>query len=123
MIDQFAAATHDLQWIHVDVERARRESPFGAPVAHGYLSLSLLPALTATVYMIEGASMVVNYGSDRVRYIMPVRADSRVRDSVRIVSVDEVANGAVLVVVSHSLEIEDADRPALVARTISRVVF
>ena len=81
MVHQFADATGDHQWIHVDDERARRESPFGGPIAHGYLTLSLLPLLSKSVYRIDGAKMVVNYGSDKVRFPSPVPVGAKVRNT------------------------------------------
>lgn len=123
MVDGFAEATGDHQWIHVDVDRATRESPFGGPIAHGYLSLSLLPALAAQIYTIEGARLVVNYGSNKVRFVNPVRVGARVRLHSTFASVEKVKGGALQVVVSQTLEIEDAPKPALVAETISRIQF
>ncbi|MFC8182128.1 MULTISPECIES: MaoC family dehydratase [Nocardiaceae] len=123
MVDHFAAATGDHQWIHVDVDRATRESPFGGPIAHGYLSLALLPALAAQIYAVDGAKLVVNYGSNKVRFVNPVRVGARVRLRSVFTSVEEVKGGALQVSVSQTLEIEDAPKPALVAEAISRVLF
>src|SRR5215831_17279896 len=96
-IDQFAECTGDHQWIHVDVERAKRESPFGAPVAHGFLTLSLLPSLRAGVRSIipPGVPQVINYGLDRVRFMTPVKAGSRIRNRVVLMSVEEQAPGRI----------------------------
>lgn len=123
MVDGFAEATGDHQWIHVDVDRATRESPFGGPIAHGYLSFSLLPALAAQIYTVDGARLVVNYGSNKVRYVNPVLVGARVRLHSTFASVDEVKGGSFQVAVSHTLEIEDTPKPALVAQTISRILF
>lgn len=123
MVDLFAEATGDHQWIHVDVDRARRESPFGGPIAHGYLSLSLLPALAAQIYTIDGAQLVVNYGSNKVRYVNPVLVGARVRVRSSLTSVTEVRGGALQITTAQTLEIEEAIKPALVAETVSRIVF
>jgi acyl dehydratase len=122
-IDNFAAATGDHQWIHVDVDRARAESPYGGPIAHGYLTLSLLPALGWQVYAVEGARMGVNYGSNRVRFPAPVPVGSRVRLHAVLVDATPQADGALHMTVEQSLEIEGATKPAVVAQTISRVVY
>lgn len=122
-VDQFAEASGDHQWIHVDVDRATRESPFGGPIAHGYLTLALLPTLAAQIYTVEGAKLVVNYGSNKVRYVSPVRVGARVRLRSSFVSVEEAKGGALQVAVSQTLEIEDTPKPALIAETVSRILF
>ncbi|CAH0315705.1 MAG: MaoC family dehydratase [Rhodococcus sp.] len=123
MVDQFAEATGDHQWIHIDVERATAESPFGGPIAHGYLSLALLPTLAAQIYTIEGAKLIVNYGSNKVRFVNPVLVGAQVRLRSTLASVEEVHGGALQIQLEHTLEIEGAKRPALIAATISRIVF
>src|SRR3954447_17145958 len=90
MVHQFADATGDHQWIHVDDERAKRESPFGGPIAHGYLTLSLLPLLSKSVYRIDGAKMVVNYGSDKVRFPSPVPVGAKVRNTAVLSAIEEL---------------------------------
>jgi len=122
-VDTFAEATGDHQWIHVDVDRAREESPYGGPIAHGYLSLSLLPALGWQIYTTEGATMGVNYGSNKVRFPAPVPVGSRVRLSSVLLEVTQQPDGAVHLVVEQTLEIEGHPKPALVAETVSRVVY
>ncbi|SNS24322.1 Acyl dehydratase [Rhodococcoides kyotonense] len=122
-VNTFADATGDHQWIHVDVERAQKESPFGAPVAHGYLSLSLLPLLNTEIYSIENVKLGINYGSNKVRFINPVKVGSHVRLQSTLTSVDDVSGGAVQIVTTQTLEIEGVDKPALVAETITRIVF
>ena len=122
-VDTFAEATGDHQWIHVDVERAREESPYGGPIAHGYLSLSLLPALGWQIYTTEGATMGVNYGSNKVRFPAPVPVGSRVRLSSVLLDVTQQPDGAVHLVVEQTLEIEGHPKPAVVAETVSRVVY
>ncbi len=120
-IDQFAAATGDHQWIHVDPERAK-SGPFGATIAHGYLTLSLVNALLPQLLEVRGIAMGVNYGCDRVRFPAPVRVGSRVRAAGEVVGAEEVKGGAVQVTVRVSVEIEGGDRPACVVDTISRFV-
>ncbi|MGW6130886.1 MaoC family dehydratase [Cellulomonas sp. NPDC055163] len=120
-IDLFADATDDHQWIHVDPERAAAESPFGGPVAHGFLTLALIPALTAGLLDVGGTAMVVNYGLDRVRFLQPVLAGSRVRASTVVESAEPTAQG-VRVSSTVTVQIEGAPRPALVARTIALFV-
>ncbi|RRQ28954.1 MaoC family dehydratase [Rhodococcus sp. Eu-32] len=122
-VNTFADATGDHQWIHVDVERAKKESPFGAPVAHGYLSLSLIPLLNAEIYSVENVKLGINYGSNKVRFVNPVTVGSHVRLQTTLASVDDVAGGAVQIVTTQTLEIEGVDKPALVAETITRFVF
>lgn len=122
-VNTFADATGDHQWIHVDVERAKKESPFGGPVAHGYLSLSLIPVLNSQIYKIENTKLGINYGSNKVRFINPVLVGSHVRLHTTLTSVDDASGGALQLVTTHQLEIEDVAKPAFVAETISRVVF
>jgi acyl dehydratase len=122
-VDIFAEATGDHQWIHVDVDRANAESPYGGPIAHGYLSLSLLPALGWQIYSTEGARMGVNYGSNKVRFPAPVPVGSRVRLSSVLLDAMHRPDGAVHLVVEQTLEIEGHPKPALVAETVSRVVY
>ncbi len=118
MIDQFAEATGDHQWIHVDVARAAREMPDGRTIAHGYLTLSLLPRLSQSVYRINRRSRAVNYGSNKVRFITPVQAGARVRAHQVLKASEDVPGGRRLVFGS-TVEIEGQARPALVAETIS----
>ncbi|WP_255629062.1 MaoC family dehydratase [Cellulomonas wangsupingiae] len=120
-IDLFADATEDHQWIHVDPARAAAESPFGGPVAHGFLTLALVPALTAGLLDVGGTAMVVNYGLDRVRFLQPVLAGSRVRATTVVEGAEPTAQG-VRVSSTVTVEIEGAPRPALVARTIALFV-
>jgi len=115
-IDAFAACTEDHQWIHVDVERAARESPFGGTVAHGFLTLSMIPA---TSYDLLGervqASQIVNYGLDKVRFVAPVRAGQRVRNRIRILGVEERGPGRHLLTTENTVEVEGQEKPAVVA--------
>lgn len=118
-IDLFAEATGDHQWIHVDPERAA-DGPFGSTIAHGFLTLSLLPRLVSQLYAIESAGMIVNVGSDKVRFVAPVPVDSRVR--AHAVITDRQRRGdAVRNVFTVTIEIEGSDRPAAVVESINQV--
>ncbi|MES2990153.1 MAG: MaoC family dehydratase [Pseudomonadota bacterium] len=114
-IDAFADCTEDRQWIHIDVDRATRESPFGAPIAHGFLTLSLLPITTYELLAGLKARKSVNYGMDKLRFIAPVRAGARVRNHMKLLSADLRADGFWLLRTENTIEIEGEDKPALVA--------
>ncbi len=122
-IDQFADITGDHQWIHVD--RARAEAgPFGATIAHGFLTLSLLPALSPADWLaIPGVIGALNYGLDRVRFLTPVRVGSRIRARVQMRSLEEKGGGRVLVGNEATMEIEGEEKPAFVAETLAMVLF
>jgi acyl dehydratase len=115
-IDAFAGATGDFQWIHVEPERAA-SGPFGATIAHGYLTLALLPTLTEGLLEVGGVRMAVNYGLDKVRFLQPVLVGSRLRARSEVMSVDESRQGY-RVGLQVTVEIEGSDRPALIADTI-----
>jgi acyl dehydratase len=119
MIDKFAEATGDHQWIHVDVERAKRELPGGKTIAHGYLTLSLLPRLAPQLMKVQKRSRGLNYGSNKVRFITPVPAGSRVRLRQTIKSVEPVEGNGVRITSEMEIEVEGASRPAMVAETLS----
>lgn len=119
-IERFAEATDDRQWIHVDVERAAA-GPFGAPIAHGFLTLSLLTALAAPLLAVGGVAMGVNYGFEKVRFLQPVRAGSRVRAVGTLASAERTGSG-IRVVQDLTVEIEDSERPALIAQWVTLVV-
>ena len=119
MIDTFADATGDHQWIHVDVERAKREMPGGKTIAHGYLTLSLVPRLAATLLQVTKRSRGLNYGSNKVRFTNAVPAGARVRLRQRIVSAEEVAGNGVRLTSEMTVEIDGQERPALVAEILS----
>ena len=122
-IDQFAECTDDHQWIHVDVERATRESAFGSTVAHGYLTLALLARFTYEVGLVPAdAAQAFNYGLDRVRFMTPVRAGARVRDHVTLLTAEEKGPGRVLVRAQHTIEIDGDDKPAMVADALAMLV-
>lgn len=121
-IDSFAEVTEDLQWIHVDTQRAKAESPYGATIAHGFLSLSLLPKLSKDTYRVDG-KMGINYGLNKVRFLAPVTAGSRIRVRSHLVGADPVADNTVNLTVRHTIELEGSDKPAVVADLIARYVF
>lgn len=118
-IDDFALCTGDSQWIHVNVERAAKESPFGGTIAHGYLTLALTASTFQEVVLSNVvAKQVVNYGLDKVRFISPVRAGQRVRNRIRIVDLQEKGPGCHLLTTEHTIEIENEAKPALVAASL-----
>src|SRR5437667_7372299 len=118
MIDRFADATGDHQWIHVDVERARREMPGGKTIAHGYLTLSLVPRMAATLLEVTRRSRGINYGSNKIRFISPVQAGSRIRVRQRITGAEEVAGNGVRVSSETTVEIAGHETPARVGEII-----
>jgi acyl dehydratase len=119
-ISAFADATEDHQWIHLDSERAKTDSPFGTTIAHGFLTLSLLPFLAAQAYKVEGDfKMGINYGLNRLRFISPVPSGARVRARFTLQAVEDVAGGVQLAVVA-TVEIEGGQKPALVAEWLIR---
>jgi len=122
LIDRFAEVTGDHQWIHVDVERAKREMPGGKTIAHGYLLLSLLPKLGAGIYKLSWPTRSINYGSDKVRIVNPVKAGARMRLRQSLVAVEDGAPGAHRITVRQTLEIEGEAKPAMIADTI-RMTF
>lgn len=123
-VNDFADVTGDHQWIHVDVERAKKESPYRTPIAHGFLTLSLIPALSKDNFRLENVKLAINYGLNKVRFLSAVPVGSRMR--VRSELVDVVAkpeSGAADMTVKHTIEVDGADRPAAVAEMIVRAVF
>ena len=121
-VNQFAEATGDHQWIHLDVERCKRESPFGGPIAHGFLTLSLLPMLMQNSVRMTDVRMGVNYGLNKVRFPSPVKVGSRVRSHTELVDVTEVSGGLQMAV-QATIEIEGEEKPACVAEFLTRVIF
>jgi acyl dehydratase len=119
-VNKFADATGDHQWIHIDVERAKRELPTKGTIAHGYLTLSLIPFLAARISRIDGVSRGINYGSNKVRFTNMVTVGSRVRARSKIVAVEPKGPGT-QVTNEVTIEIEGQDRPACIAETISIV--
>ena len=119
-INTFADGTDDHQWIHVDPERAAN-GPFGGTIAHGLLTLSLLPHFTHQLYTVDNIAMAVNYGYNKVRFITPVRVGSKIRARAEIAKVDQL-DGAVQATVPVTVEIEGSDKPAAVAESIVRFI-
>ncbi|MFZ6681189.1 MaoC family dehydratase [Undibacterium sp. Tian12W] len=118
-VNTFADATGDHQWIHIDVERAKRESPFGGPIAHGFLTLSLLPMLVANAIRLTYVKMGVNYGLNKVRFPSPVPVGSRVRARLKLLEIEDIKDGAQLTW-EVTIEREGQDKPVCVAESISR---
>jgi acyl dehydratase len=119
MVNTFADATGDHQWIHVDVERATKESPFGGPIAHGYLTLSLTNLVLPQVLEVGGVSLGVNYGTSKVRFPAPVPVGSRVRGTAELIACDDVPGG-VQTTIRITMELEGGDKPACVVESLSR---
>jgi acyl dehydratase len=120
MINQFAEATGDHQWIHVDVERAKA-GPFGAPIAHGFLTLSLLPRLMAETFTVTQRGMGVNYGLNKVRFMSPVPAGSRVRARVTLAKVERIEKNGLQNTWQVTIEREGVEKPVCVAESIGRI--
>ena len=118
-VNTFADATDDHQWIHVDPERAK-EGPFGAPIAHGFLTLSLLIPMWSELFDVTGVRTKVNYGLDKVRFTSPVKVGSRIRMTVTITDVQEVKGNGLHLVADGTIEIEGEERPAVVATFLNR---
>ena len=122
-VNQFADATNDHQFIHVDPEKAA-QTPFGGPIAHGYLTLSLTVCLAAEKALKpEGLIMGINYGSDKVRFLQPVRVGSRIRAHQKILDVTEKHPGQWLIKTAVTIEIENVDKPAMIAETITMLII
>jgi acyl dehydratase len=122
MIDAFAELSGDDQWIHVDAERAARESPFGTTIAHGNLTLSMIDGFRLALIESTGFKLGVNYGWNKVRFPAPVPVGSRVRASAEVVSVDDVGGGWFQVVTRFTLEVEGSDKPCCVAESVGRAL-
>lgn len=121
MIDSFAEATGDHQWIHVDVERAKRDMPGGVTIAHGYLTLSLLPRMMASTYHVNNRGSSINYGANRIRFTHAVASGARLRLRLTFKAVEAVDGDGVRITSDCTVEIEGEDRPALVAEIISQI--
>jgi acyl dehydratase len=121
-IDLFAKATGDFQWIHVDRERAA-SSPFGGTIAHGYLTLSMIPALIESTFSFAERTMGVNYGSNRVRFIAPVPSGARIRARFTVLGCETLADGGFQVTWSVTMERQGSDKPVMIAETVSRLYF
>jgi len=122
-INAFADATGDHQWIHVNAERARSESPYGTTIVHGFLTLSLIPGLSKDNYRVDNAKMGINYGLNKVRFLAPVPVGSRVRLRSDLVDVRKVDESTVDLTVRQTIELHGSNKPAAVAEVIARMVF
>ena len=123
MIDEFAETTMYRQWIHIDVERAKKESPFGGPVAHGYLTLSLLAPMAYDIGARPADTVAAfNYGLDKVRFLAPVKAGARIRTRAVLASFEEKAPGQYLMKTANTVEIEGEDKPALISENLVMLV-
>jgi acyl dehydratase len=122
LIDRFAEVSGDDQWIHVDVERAKRESPFGTTIAHGNLTLSMIDGFRLDLIGSKGFALGVNYGWNKVRFPAPVPAGSRIRSTAQVVSVDEVAGNWWQIVTLFTVEVEGSEKPACVAESVGRAL-
>jgi acyl dehydratase len=121
-IDKFAEVSGDHQWIHVDVERAKTDSPFGTTIAHGNLTLAMADGFRGQLFRSEGFTMGVNYGWNKIRFPAPVPSGSRIRASLETVSVDEVGNGWYQLVQRWTVEVEGSEKPACVAESVVRLL-
>jgi acyl dehydratase len=122
-INAFADATDDHQWIHVDVERAKTESPYRTTIAHGFLTLSLIPGLSKDNYRVDNAKMGINYGLNKVRFLAPVQPGSRIRLRSELIDAKKVNDTTVDLTVRQTVELDGSDKPAAVAEVIARMVF
>ena len=121
-VNQFAEATDDPQWIHVDVERAKRESPFGGTIAHGYMTLSLIPALFEAVVDLPPGKMSINYGLNKVRFPSPMLVGGRLRGRFKLLAVEPM-DGSVQSIWQMTIEREGSDKPVCVAESVLRKYF
>jgi acyl dehydratase len=121
-VNQFAEATGDFQWIHVDVERAKA-GPFGGPIAHGFLTLSMAPDLLHQVFVVENVKMGVNYGLNKVRFPSPVPVGSKLRAGASLKQVDEIDGGGAQLVIEATFEVDGAPKPSCVAELVFRYYF
>jgi acyl dehydratase len=122
-VEAFADVTEDHQWIHVDVDRAAAESPYGGTIAHGFLTLSLIPVLCQQNYRVENRKMGINYGLNKVRFLAPVGVGSRVRVRSELLDVTKVADDIVNLTIRNTVELDGSDKPAAVADMITRIIF
>ena len=122
-INAFADATDDHQWIHVDVERAKTESPYRTTIAHGFLTLSLIPGLSKDNYRVDNAKMGINYGLNKVRFLAPVQPGSRIRLRSELIDAKKVNETTVDLTVRQTVELDGSDKPAAVAEVIARMIF
>ncbi|MFZ0833095.1 MAG: MaoC family dehydratase [Mycobacterium sp.] len=122
-VDAFADVTEDHQWIHIDVDRAKAESPYCTTIAHGFLTLSMIPRLSKDNFRVENAKMAINYGLNKVRFLAAVPSGGRIRARSELVDAEKVGDSMVNLVVRHTIELDGSDKPAAVADTIVRILF
>ena len=122
-IDAFADVTEDHQWIHIDVDRAKAESPYGTTIAHGFLTLSLIPALSKDNFRVQNAKMEINYGLNKVRFLNAVPSGGRIRARSELIEASKVNDSMVNLVIRQTVELDGSDKPAAVAETIVRMLF
>ena len=123
IVNEFAHSTGDNQWIHVDVERAKKESPFGGPVAHGYLTLSMVAGMALEIGAVpKGTTAALNYGLDKVRFLSPVPVGAKVRLHSKLASFERKDSGQYLMKTENTMEIQGQDKPALIAETLATLV-
>jgi acyl dehydratase len=122
-INEFADVTGDHQWIHIDAERAKTESPYGTTIAHGFLTLSMIPAMSKDNFRIENAKMAINYGLNKVRFLAAVLSGGRIRARSELIEATKAGDGMVNLTVRHTIELDGSDKPAAVADSIVRIIF
>jgi acyl dehydratase len=122
-INEFADVTGDHQWIHIDTERAKTESPYGTTIAHGFLTLSMIPAMSKDNFRVENAKMAINYGLNKVRFLAAVPSGGRIRARSELVEAAKAGEGMVNLTVRQTIELDGSEKPAAVADTIVRVIF
>lgn len=122
-INQFADVTEDHQWIHIDADRAKSESPYGTTIAHGFLTLSMIPALSKGNFRVENAKMAINYGLNKVRFLAAVPSGGRIRVRSQLADVAKVNDSTVNLTVVHTIELDGSDKPAAIAESIVRILF
>lgn len=122
-INAFADVTEDHQWIHIDTDRAKSESPYGTTIAHGFLTLSLIPSLSKDNFRVENAKMAINYGLNKVRFLAPVPAGGRVRARSELADVAQVNENTINLTVRHTVELDGSQKAAAVVESIVRILF
>jgi acyl dehydratase len=120
-INQFADATEDHQWIHLDVEKSKLDSPYGQTIAHGFLILSLMPHLAKMTYEVNNLKMGINYGANKIRFVNAVKADANIRSIVELVELEETKNGA-KIIIKNTIEIKNVVKPACIAELIALLI-
>jgi acyl dehydratase len=122
-INKFADVTEDHQWIHIDADRAKKESPYGTTIAHGFLTLSMIPALSKDNFRVENAKMAINYGLNKVRFLAAAPSGGRIRVRSELTDASKVNDSTVNLTVLHTIELDGSDKPAAIAESIVRILF